>query len=356
MKPLTALFSGNLEFLHAQWLWLLPVLLAISLLLWKQSRHRNEMQGEAADLINPGYTSRIRFLHPLLTRLATVHSKPESRKVNQIIPIAILACLVLALSEPVLRGEKLPDPPRERDIVFIVDTSVSMILRDYLLEDQRIERMSLLKGLLDRFVLKLKGERMGVIVFGEHAYTLVPLTSDQHLIQTMLRRIKTTMAGRYNAIGDAITLAVSQAGNQPERKRVLILLTAANQPTGKITPMQAADYAKQSGIPLYTVAIGATDYTAQDVRDSGLIYRPVNVELLQSLAAHTGAQYYLAKDTQSLERAINAIEQRESNLGQPPPIYTHQPLYQWPLFIGLLLLCILQTINYLRHWQESTQV
>lgn len=343
---------GNFEFLQSQWLWLLPVLFLITLLLTQILRTRTRsvtsQKAEPASLLLVSTATDLRFAHPLIGLLSNIDNKQQTHSIRYILFALIIACLILALAEPVLRGEKLPDPPRERDIVFIVDTSVSMILRDYVLEDQRIERMSLLKGLLVQFVQKLKGERMGVIVFGDHAYTLVPLTADQNLLNSMLRRIKTTMAGRYNAIGEAITLAVKQTDEQPERKRVLILLTAASQPTGKISPMTAAEYARQAGLPLYTIAIGATDYTAEDIRESGLIYRPVNTELLQSLATHTGAQSYLASDTQSLEHAIKVIEQKEANLAQVPVTYYYQALYYWPLLLGLLIICIMQLTQLMR--------
>ena len=64
---------------------------------------------------------------------------------------SVVASIAISLTEPVRIGERLPDPPQERDIVFIVDTSISMILRDYVLDGKRIDRMTLLKGVLDRF-------------------------------------------------------------------------------------------------------------------------------------------------------------------------------------------------------------
>ena len=60
---------------------------------------------------------------------------------------------------PVRIGARLPDPPDDRDIVFIVDVSVSMVLRDYELDGQRIDRMNLLKALLDRFTQGLDNLR-----------------------------------------------------------------------------------------------------------------------------------------------------------------------------------------------------
>ena len=71
--------------------------------------------------------------------------------------------------------------------------------------------MSFLKSFLDRFAQQLEGDRISVIVFGDSAYTLLPLNEDLQLTRRMLSRIKTTMAGRFNALGEAIALGVKES-------------------------------------------------------------------------------------------------------------------------------------------------
>jgi len=95
------------------------------------------------------------------------------------------------------------------------------------------------------------------------------------------------MAGRFNAIGDAIALAVKQAtqindktGKINKRKRILVLLTDADQPTGEIEPDVAAQLAKNANLPLYTIAIGATSLAAEESRLGGLLYSPVDIRLV----------------------------------------------------------------------------
>ncbi|MFK5914898.1 MAG: VWA domain-containing protein [Woeseiaceae bacterium] len=248
------------------------------------------------------------------------------------------------MSQPVKIGEKRPNPPQERDIVFIVDTSVSMILRDYILDGQRISRMNLLKGVLDNFIQELNGERMSIIVFGDNAYTLVPLTSDQHLLRTMLSRVQATMAGRFNAMGAAISLAVKQAISQQDqsnkantRKRVLVLLTDADQPTGDIDPITATQLAKAHNLPLYTIAIGSTSINSEEKRQGGLLYSPVDLDLVKRISKTTGAKYFQAGDPNALDDAIAAINQHETNTREIEPLYFKEPLYFWFLIAASVL-------------------
>ncbi|MGD8743470.1 MAG: VWA domain-containing protein [Granulosicoccaceae bacterium] len=334
---------GVLQLAQPEWLWLLPLAAIIWLAGNILGRH-----DEHTGLSSASSFSNLRFLHPLIGLLPERSRRSRPSMPRLLVYGLVISCLALAMSGPVRTGHQLPDPPRERDIVFIVDTSVSMILRDYVLDGERIDRLSLLKGLLDRFAQGLQGERLAVIVFGDQAYTLVPLTRDQHLIRRMLTRIETTMAGRNSAVGDGIALAVKEAGEHPGRQQLLVLLTSAHQPVGKISPRAAAALAKQAGLPLYTIAIGAASYSAEEQRISGLIYHPADVALLQQLAAHTGAKSYQAGDSLALEQAIADIEQAEYNLGESAPRYYRESLYHWPLLLGLLILSMYQFGNLLR--------
>ncbi len=330
--------SGSLELAQPGWLWLYPLLILLALL-W---RKRAPAQARPDRLASPAGDAALAVWHPmqaLLTRSSIDKGGGWPWLKTALLWLA-LASLVVALAQPVRIGSKLPDPPRERDIVFIVDTGVSMILRDYLLDGQRVARITLLKGLLDRFVQKLHGERIGVVVFGEAAYTFVPLSRDSQLVRRMLSRIETGMAGRFKAMGEAIALAVRDSRDNPERKRLLILFTDANQTSGRITPQAAADLAAEASLPLYTVAIGAASYAAEEQRKTGLIYHPVDRALLDDLARRTGAQSYHATDPAALEKAITDIDQREKNLRAAEPRFYRMALYPWPLLTGLLLLVL----------------
>ena len=335
--------GAHYELSQPEWLWLIPVILGINLLL-KFSKSKLLIKSTPASLTD--ISDKQRFLHPLINTLNIETSYLNIKTSFGIINIFIFVTLILALAEPVKIGKKLPDSPQERDIVFIVDTSVSMILRDYILNGERIDRMSLLKGVLDSFIHKLKGERMSIIVFGDHAYTLVPLTSDESLLRRMLSRVQATMAGRFNAIGEAIALAVKQATiNNNKRKSILVLLTDADQPTGSIDPINAAHLAKKAQLPLYTVAIGATTLAAEEKRQGGLLYSPVDLNLIKELSNITGAKNYQAGNPNALKNAIQAISLHETNKKKVKPQYFREPLYYWLLIIAFVLFSLKQLVH-----------
>ena len=336
----------NYELLHPEWLLLIPLFVILHLLLhiYKSKGLRRATQASLSDPLS----KQQHLFHPLIQTLTLNNPSHGSGRSHGLIYSLMLVAFILALTHPVRIGEKLPDPPQERDIIFIVDASVSMILRDYILNGERIDRMSMLKGVLDNFISQLKGERMSIIVFGDHAYTLVPLTSDESLLRRMLLRIESTIAGRFNAMGEGIALAVKQASTQNnlknKRKTTLVLLTDADLPTGKFDPVAAAKMAKTQNLALYTIAIGSTSYAAEEIRTTGLIYAPVDLELIKTLSSITGAMSYQAGTPQALENAIQSIRKHDTNIKDIKPVYYRESLYHYLLLTVFIVFTIHQLI------------
>lgn len=340
------------ELSQPEWLWLIPLVTIIFILM---KLRKNKYLSESAPASYSELITKQLLFHPLLRVL---HINDSSKKIDTPSRMhywIITLLLILALTQPIRIGEKLPEPPQERDITFIVDTSVSMILRDYILNGERIDRMNLLKGVLDDFIRKLKGERMSIIVFGDHAYTLVPLTTDHALLRRMLSRVQATMAGRFNAIGDAIALAVKQSIEMDnkkrkanKRKRILVLLTDADQPTGTIDPVVAAELAKNANLPLYTIAIGATSLAAEESRLGGLLYSPVDLNLIQELSSKTGAKSFQAGNPNALEKAIQEINLHETNKREIMAKHYPEPLYYLILILVFFIFTLSQIINIIK--------
>jgi Ca-activated chloride channel family protein len=332
---------NNISLQEPLWLWLIPALL---LLRWIISRHTDRI--EYSGIEHRPDTASGQVHHPRSSLLATLSIR-HTRKAGLYSLLFWLAvsALCIALSGPQRIGEKRPDPPQERDIIFIVDTSVSMTLRDYLVEGERIDRMSVIRAMLDSFIQQLKGDRLGIIAFADTAHVLSPLTNDESLLRDLLPKLRTGIAGRTSAIGEAITLAVKQAQPAKARRQVLILVSDAALPTGAIPAEQAAALAAKKKLPLYTIAVGSGSYAAEEERITGLIYHPANLPLMQELARQTGAKTYQAGDYVSLQAAVSDIEQLEKSPVQQAPRYYREHLYRWPLVIAVLLISLAQIIN-----------
>ncbi len=348
----------QLHWLTPEWFILLPMLWLYLFWQSKKQAQGNTQNQEPTLALAMRKTSS--FYHPLAELFTEDEPQKASKNRLSLWVALIISSLIIALAQPILRGEKLPDPPPERDIVFLVDTSISMQLKDYQVDGVAISRMDLLRQLLDKFASRMNGERISVIIFAEQAYKLVPLSNDQNLIRKMLQRITTSLAGRYSDIGSALLLALQEAKKQelqlesqlqskqrqPQHKKrhqTFILFSDADESRGKVDVNAAAALLAENDIPLFTIAIGGS--TSKNKETEGGLYHSVNMQLFDDLAEQTSAKSYRVENSDTLEKAINDISKLRKTLALQEPQYIQISLYFYPLFLGLLLLFLRQFLT-----------
>ena len=333
------------------WLLLVPALLLLFIL---QRRGRQPLISLTRWLAG---LNRDVYLHPNISLLENAQAQTGSKKTRHtyilslINLVLVVSLLSLSLAQPYRIGKRLPDPPQQRDVVFLLDTSVSMVLRDYVVEGKRIDRLTMLKHVLAHFIDKLHGNRIQLIAYAEQAYTLVPLTNDYALLKYQLQRLQAaTLTGRSSDLSHALLYAASQYPGSAtlDTKPVFVMLTDASRPDRHIDPRVAAEFVAQQGIRLHTIAIGAGSYEAEDTEHVTLIYHPTNFQLLKDIAQRGKGSFFWAKDTTSLTDALARIQETEKRTSKVEPTYIKQPLYFWPLLAGLAWLLVLYLITLLR--------
>ena len=341
----------NIQFENPLALWLLPVsLLFLSLGIYSFTR---QLQSWSSLYESQGQQH---YRHPLAPLLSKIHETSETKASHGFIKkwlayAVLLGLLHLSLAQPYRLGEKLPEPPQYRDIIFLVDTSVSMILRDYLVQSQRTDRMSMVKSVLQHFIKGLSGSRLGLVIFSEQAYTLVPLTTDHELLKYQLQRLQAaSLTGRRTDPGKALLYTLNtltprlQAGEKP----VLVMLTDASRPVRNIDPRIAAALIRQKGLRLHTIAIGAGSEAAKEETASSLIYQPANFTLLEEIATAGGGEFFSADSQSSLNQVLQNIQATEKQHIKLKPVFIKITLYYWPLCIALIWILLWQTLPLLR--------
>ena len=86
--------------------------------------------------------------------------------------------------------------------------------------------------------------------------SLTPLTYDRETVNALLLDSEIGLVGDKTAIGDAIGLAVKRF-EEKEENRVLILLTDGQNTAGNLSPDEGLTLAKQKGVTVYTIGVGA---------------------------------------------------------------------------------------------------
>lgn len=269
-------------------------------------------------------------------------AKRNNNFASKLYYLAILGLLCVSLAAPFHIGEKLPDPPDNRDIVFLVDNEINMVLKDYFIDNKRVDRLTMVKSVLVNFANKLSGNRISIVTFSEEAHTLLPFTVDTNLIKSMIPRIEATLTGRTSNPQKALLYTLNYLHNVSDNKSkhnpTIVLITDVLRPPRDIDPLIVAKYIKQKEFPFYVVAIGANTYKAEDIENSGLIYHPASFDRLKDIAVNAGGKFYWTKDTNSLSEVIKEILKSKKSKVIKKPIYIEVPLFKWPLLAAMLLI------------------
>ncbi len=265
--------------------------------------------------------------------------------------IAIIAWILLVISaaRPERIGDELDVSVAGRNLMIAVDLSGSMNQKDFELAGFRVDRLTATKAVASDFINRRKGDRIGLILFGEKAYLQVPLTLDLDTVNTFLMEAFIGLAGEKTAIGDAITLAVRRIYEQDEKKidQVLILLTDGANTAGEIRPLKAAELAKQIGLKIYTIGIGAEQLKVKSLLGGQRLINPsidLDENTLTNIASLTDGQYFRATNTKSLQEIYKLVDELEPIEELESGFRPVKSYFYYPLGLSLMLSLFLSVV------------
>ena len=255
----------------------------------------------------------------------------------------ILMCV--ALARPQMIYENRVVKKNGIDIAISLDLSQSMLQDDF--SPNRLEKA---KEVLGEFIDKRGNDRLSLIVFGGDAYTKVPLTFDHNVVKEMVSKLTVDdiTSNNRTAIGMGIGVALNRLKNSEAKSKVIILLTDGENNSGEMSPSAAADIAKELGIKIYTIGIGARELQVPTL----LGYRTVknnelDENLLQNIAKTTGGEYFRAGDSKEFKEIFNKIDELEKTKIDGRSFYDKQEMFEGILKISLILLLIGVLFQYL---------
>ena len=250
------------------------------------------------------------------------------------LPIALAALLGLAASGPEWR-RPLEGVAPAVDFAVVLDGSSSMRI----LDDGREDRWSAARRLLRSFIEMRPHDRFALVLFSAHPVTLAPLTSDHPRLERILSALNLDDRDDGTAIGSGLLTAVRRLADSPARSRAILLLTDGAQNRGRVTPLEAAQEAAQSGIRIYTVGIGHSGESLVPIEGGGKVWLHVDTdpETLKQVAATTGGEFFEAKDPAGLARALVAVDRLETTALPVDAPSEAIPLAKWLLLLAALL-------------------
>ncbi len=240
-----------------------------------------------------------------LTNAAGVDVRAAASVVERSRWVMLSASVVWILVVVALAGPARLGPPQEitrskRDVVLAIDISGSMDTKDFPASDgTRQQRFAAVQVVVDQFVQSRQGDRVALIIFGSNAYVQAPLTEDLATVAALLAQTEVGMAGPHTALGDAIGLAIKTFEASDIEQRMLILLSDGNDTASRMSPLNAAEIARDKGVRLFAIGVGDPKASGEDKLD---------MALLGDLAQRTGGQSYFAGDSAALGAVYTEID------------------------------------------------
>jgi Ca-activated chloride channel family protein len=261
-----------------------------------------------------------------------------------------MTLLILTISRPqsynVSRDINTPGV----DILLCMDTSGSMQALDFKLGNASVDRLTAVKKVVGDFIKKRENDRIGLVVFGEQAFTQAPLTMDKGLLLNLIDHMEIGMAGDKTAIGSAIAIAGKRIKDIPAKAKIVILLTDGRNNAGDISPTQAAEALESLDIKIYTIGVGSkgkAPFKVQGFFGEKIIYQKVDLDetTLRKIADTGKGKYFRAADTEELSEIYDIIDREEKTEVKVKEFFHYKELFGYcliPAMIVLLLEILIQ--------------
>lgn len=269
---------------------------------------------------------------------------------------AVFGLMVVALARPQWGTERTEVLTEGVNIVLALDLSESMAALDFKKKGRVVNRLEAVKGVVQEFVAGRNGDRIGMVVFGTHAYTQLPLTRDYNTMVSILERLEIGAAGKSTAIGDAIGISLKRLADIESRSNIIIMITDGQNNAGELSPDTASEIAVQKEVKIYTIGVGSRGKAPFLVNDplfgERYVYQQVNIDetTLQRIADKTGGLYFRAENLEGLQQIYDTIDAMETTEVKVEIFSEYKEIYPWLLIPALVLLpfyVILRNTRYL---------
>lgn len=314
----------SLQLLEPAFLLLLPASLLL-LLLARLLRRRRFVA-----------STTLLWLEPLLARPSLVRRLPAALTWSALLLVAV------ALSEPVLPFSQAEVKSLGLDITLVLDLSSSM---QELMDAPRLPsqlprpslpgrdgtparrpgrtRLETTKQALRDFIARRRDDRIGLVVFSDHAYVVSPLTLDYDSLLHYVGMVDDQIlrGEGMTAIGDGIALAnhlLARQQGAARRDKVVLVFTDGEYNLGR-DPVAVLAESAAAQIRVHLVGVDLEEEVKR---------KPAVKLLIDELRRH-GGRYYNADTERELRAVSSALDSLEKGLLTNKVYVRQAPVFHW---------------------------
>lgn len=225
----------------------------------------------------------------------TANVSERKRTLKNALLLAAVFCCFLALARPQYGHHWVEVKRKGIDILFAIDTSLSMGVED--IQPNRLERSKF--AILD-FINQLEGDRVGLMPFAGSAFLMCPLTVDYNAFEQSLQSVDVGIIPEPGTnLAEAIRSAETILHNDANHKLLIIVTDGENLQGDAV---EAAARAAAQGMTIFTVGVGTPqgeliphyqDGRQTFIKDSSgnFVISRLDEKSLRTIAEKTGGVY-----------------------------------------------------------------
>ncbi len=322
-----------MDFAESKLLWLLLATPAVSGLVWWSWRRRMAATAQWAS-------------RGLWDRLLPGHRPGRMTTTALLLGLAV-AGTALALARPRWGTGAQKVERQGVDIVFVLDTSLSMATRDV-----QPSRMWIAQTLLRELIRRLPSHRTALVQAEGDGVVMVPLTVDNAVIGLLLDAVQPgTLPTPGTELAKALELALGLFPDDGDKHRVLILISDGEDHGSAMR--QAATQLEEAGVVVHALGVGTPEgkplelpnlesgqaLTYKKDEDGNVVVSRLQEATLESLSRTTGGVYLRATSAAlDLDAIVSRIQAMESRSFGSETISTLEEQFQWPAALAILAL------------------
>jgi Ca-activated chloride channel homolog len=259
-----------------------------------------------------------------------------------------LALLTLAAANPQV-GTRLEEVKQTGiDVFILLDVSGSMSAED--IKPNRLEKA---KYQIADLINKLRGDRIGLIIFSGDAYVQIPLTTDYSAANLFLSAVDIKSVPQPGtAIAAAINLATKSFDYKAGTQKVIAVITDGEDHEGDIEK-SVAD-AVDKDLKIYTIGLGSPEgvpipvYNSQNQtigfkkdKDGTTVLTKLNEPILKEIASKGNGKYYRGNNYEDyLDQIFKELSSLEKTEFGTKKVTDYEDRFYYFLAPAILLLIL----------------
>lgn len=245
-----------------------------------------------------------------------------------------LAFFIAALARPQLRENQPYLPMSGVDTVVAVGLSTPMVSDEMDWDGRQLPRLLALRCALEEYLAWGPRDRVGLVVFGQAAYTASPLTTHHAFLLERLTQARALQEEQATGLGPALLTGLNRLRNETNHTKSILVIADDSANRGAPNASQVLGAARAVGATVHAVVLdGATPAPAAS-SPAG------NLNPLERIVRQTGGFYGRATNGTALRAAFKEIHQRQAAGRSQLGGNAYRDMVEWALTPGLFLVLL----------------